>query len=171
MPDDEAGGTWIDDAFARHGRALVGYASHFVGKHRADDVVQEAFARLCRQSPGSVRLPEWLFVVARRLAIDALRKDGRMRLADDVVAIAPGSANGTATEDDSSQTQVDAADAHSAALRHLASLPERQREALRLKFQHELSYAEIARVMQTTPNNVGVLVHTGLKTLRQKMSD
>lgn len=165
MPDDEAGGTWIDDAFARHGRALVGYAAHFVGRHRADDVVQEAFARLCAQSPGSVRLPEWLFAVARRLAIDALRKDGRMRLADDVVAIAPGSDR---TTDDPSQ--VDSADTHAAALRHLASLPERQREALRLKFQHELSYAEIARVMQTTPNNVGVLVHTGLKTLREKMS-
>lgn len=163
MADDDDGGTWIDDAFSRHGRALVGYAAHFVGRHRADDVVQEAFARLCAQSPGSVRLPEWLFAVSRRLAIDALRKDGRMRLADDVVMEAP---NRHVVPDD-----VETQDENTVALKHLSGLPARQQEAIRLKFQHEMSYAQIATVMETTPNNVGVLIHTGLKTLRQKMSE
>jgi RNA polymerase sigma factor (sigma-70 family) len=162
MVDDNAGGRWIDDAFARHGRALVGYAAHLVGRHRADDVVQEAFARLCSQPADSVRLPEWLFTVTRRLAIDALRKDGRMRLAADSTLDDPA---------DDLPNAVETRDASRSALEHLATLPSRQQEALRLKFQHELSYADIARVMHTTTNNVGVLVHTGLKALRQKMSD
>ena len=48
-------------------------------------------------------------------------------------------------------------------------LPESQQEALRLKFQAGLSYAEIARVMEITVNHVGVLIHTALKTIREQM--
>jgi RNA polymerase sigma-70 factor (ECF subfamily) len=53
-------------------------------------------------------------------------------------------------------------------MRILATLPPRQQEVLQLKFQSELSYQQIAEVTKTTANNVGVLIHTALKTLRQK---
>jgi RNA polymerase sigma-70 factor (ECF subfamily) len=46
-------------------------------------------------------------------------------------------------------------------------LPENQREALRLKFQHGLSYKEIGRVTEESVGNVGWLIHTGLKKLRE----
>jgi RNA polymerase sigma-70 factor (ECF subfamily) len=44
----------------------------------------------------------------------------------------------------------------------------RQQEVIQLKFQNDLSYQQIAEIMQTTANNVGVLLHTALKTLRQR---
>src|SRR5438270_5872584 len=50
----------------------------------------------------------------------------------------------------------------------LATLPPRQQEVLQLKFQNELSYQEIAEITKTTANSVGVLIHTAMKTLRQK---
>lgn len=50
----------------------------------------------------------------------------------------------------------------------LATLPPRQREVLQLKFQSDLSYQEIAEITKTSANSVGVLIHTALKTLRQK---
>src|SRR5207302_6447097 len=53
-------------------------------------------------------------------------------------------------------------------LRIVATLPPRQQEVIRLKFQNDLTYQQIAEITKTTANNVGVLIHTALKTLRQK---
>jgi len=53
-------------------------------------------------------------------------------------------------------------------LRIVCTLPPRQQEVIQLKFQNDLSYQQIAEIMQTTANNVGVLLHTALKTLRQR---
>lgn len=50
----------------------------------------------------------------------------------------------------------------------LGTLPARQQEVLQLKFQNDLSYQEIAEITKTTANSVGVLIHTALKTLRQR---
>jgi RNA polymerase sigma-70 factor (ECF subfamily) len=44
-----------------------------------------------------------------------------------------------------------------------------QQEAVRLKFQHGLSYKEIASVLDLTVTNVGFILHTALKTLRARL--
>ncbi|MEM9380199.1 MAG: sigma-70 family RNA polymerase sigma factor, partial [Planctomycetota bacterium] len=49
-------------------------------------------------------------------------------------------------------------------------LPPRQQEALRLKFDSELSYAEIARVMEISAGTVGWLLHTAIRSLRAGMA-
>ena len=56
-------------------------------------------------------------------------------------------------------------------LKIVATLPPRQQEVLQLKFQNDLSYQQIAEITKTTANNVGVLIHTALKTLRQKYAN
>ena len=56
-------------------------------------------------------------------------------------------------------------------LRIVATLPARQQEVIQLKFQNDLSYQQIAEVMHTTANNVGVLLHTALKKLRERYSE
>ena len=53
----------------------------------------------------------------------------------------------------------------------VATLPSRQQEVLQLKFQNDLSYQQIAEITKTTANCVGVLIHTALKTLRQRYRD
>jgi RNA polymerase sigma factor (sigma-70 family) len=53
-------------------------------------------------------------------------------------------------------------------LRKLAELPARQAEVIRLKFQHHMSYREIAAVTALSESNVGFLIHTGIQTLRQQ---
>ncbi len=72
------------------------------------------------------------------------------------------------TEDRPSM-RIERADESRKLLDLLRDLPARQQEAIRLKFQHELNYAQIAKVMNASVNNVGVLIHTGLKSLREKM--
>ena len=56
-------------------------------------------------------------------------------------------------------------------LKIVATLPARQQEVIQLKFQNDLSYQQIADVMHTTANNVGVLLHTALKVLRKRYAE
>jgi RNA polymerase sigma-70 factor (ECF subfamily) len=46
-------------------------------------------------------------------------------------------------------------------------LPDKQREAVRLKFEAGLSYKEISDVLKTSVGNVGTLIHLGVATLRE----
>ena len=52
--------------------------------------------------------------------------------------------------------------------RLIATLPPRQQELLKLKFQGDLSYRDIATATGLTVSNVGTLLHQALSTLRQK---
>ena len=67
--------------------------------------------------------------------------------------------------------QIEEKEASGFLMRIIETLPPRQQEVLQLKFQSELSYQQIAEITKTTANNVGVLIHTALKTLRQKYAE
>ena len=49
----------------------------------------------------------------------------------------------------------------------LDRLPANQQETIRLKFQNGLSYREISEVTGLSVSHVGVLIHNGLKSLKQ----
>ena len=51
-------------------------------------------------------------------------------------------------------------------LKLVDQLPPNQREVIRLKFQSDMSYEEIAVVTGLSSGNVGFLLHHGLKRLR-----
>ena len=53
----------------------------------------------------------------------------------------------------------------------IEKLPARQREVMRLKFQADLTYKEIADTVGISISNVGFVVHTALKNLREAMDD
>ena len=157
---------WIDEAVARHERLLIGYAARLLGHDldAARDVVQDAFVRLCAQDRASVEphLAEWLLAVVRNRAIDVRRKAGRMRLIEE------RDPEATTSETDPSAIAETSGDAASITAM-LDALPDNQAEVIRLKFQHGLSYQQIANVTQLSVSNVGYLIHTGLKTLREKL--
>ena len=160
-------GHWVRAAAARYQRALVLYTSRLVADaDAARDIVQEAFLRLCAQDEGEVapRLPQWLYAVCRNRALDVKRKEQRMSLLDEAQ-----------TELLSSETSnplhiVEQRDNATSILALLGDLPANQQEAIRLKFQHGLSYKQIAEVTQLSVSNVGFLIHTGLKRLRQRLN-
>jgi RNA polymerase sigma-70 factor (ECF subfamily) len=161
-------GEWIRSAVERHEAALTAYARNVLGgdAERARDIVQEAFLRLVAQDPGKVgpHVTEWLYTVCRNLAIDYRRRDRKTeRLTDAEVdrAVSDDPDPGARSESD---------DALSHVLRCMQSLPHNQQECIRLKFQGGLSYKEISGVTGLTVTNVGFLIHTGLKTLRQRLA-
>lgn len=53
-------------------------------------------------------------------------------------------------------------------LRILEKLPSRQQEVIQLKFQNGLSYQEISEVTQLSVSHVGVLIHKGIRALREQ---
>ncbi len=168
MPHAESQPTthWIHAALERYERELVRYAARLLGDlERAQDVVQEAFLRLCKEPRAAVegRTAEWLFRVTRNLAIDTRRKEGRMNPLSDEDHTRPDERSAAPDE------ALEQRDTVAFVLERLARLPAKQREALRLKFQAELSYKEIAEVMGETVGNVGWLIHVGLKGLRAKL--
>jgi RNA polymerase sigma factor (sigma-70 family) len=156
----------------RYERPLVRYAQSITGdQESARDVVQETFIKLARgemrDGPNvedNARHTEaWLFTVARNRALDHQRKFSRiipMPLPEDRPCGAPGPA-----------AVLERRESASSLFRLLDALSPNQREVIRLKFQNDLSYREIADITQLSVTNVGFLLHTGLKKLRELLRE
>jgi RNA polymerase sigma factor (sigma-70 family) len=146
---------------------LLQFATRITGdRERARDVVQETFVKF--QNNGAFQNPEpatWLFTVCRNGALNICRKERRMQYLDEELIEA------RAAEQPMPFERLEQQEAAGFLLKIVATLPPRQQEVLQLKFQNELSYQQIAEITKTTPNNVGVLIHTALKTLRQKYAN
>lgn len=164
----ETAGELVKRALAEHQGALLGYATSILGDSgRAQDAVQDTFLKLWQQEPGRVNqsLKSWLFTVCRNRAFDILRKEKRMIHVEtsQLESIAGASGHDPSIEAEHSERQ-------SEVLLHLERLPENQREVIRLKFQQDLSYREISAITSLSESNVGFLIHTGIKHLRQTLA-
>ena len=145
---------------------LVRYAAHLTGDlDLARDVVQDTFLRLWKQKRRKVEghLAQWLFTVCRNRAMDLLRKENRMNRMTgtanlEPVSTAPGPAQ-----------LLERRETLSRVLLALESLPPREQEVLRLKFQNGLSYREIASTVGISVSNVGYLIHTAVKKVRAEL--
>ena len=146
---------------------LLGYAARLLhgDEEAARDVVQHAFLRLCDQKEEEVgtHLAAWLFTVCRNRTMDLLRERGRRDELEKVHKAngqpVPSKACDPATSAEQSDLVVE--------LRALLSkLPAAQQEAIDLWAQG-LAYREIAQVLGRAEVGVRVLVHRGLKSLRE----
>ncbi len=143
---------------------LLQFATRITGdRERARDVVQETFVKF--QNNGAFQNPEpatWLFTVCRNGALNVCRKEKRMMYLDEEII--------ESREDEQPMPfeRIEQEEAAGFLLRIVATLPPRQQEVLQLKFQNDLSYRQIAEITKTTANSVGVLIHTALKTLRER---
>lgn len=165
---------WVCQALDRHEASLLRYTVRLLSGdvEAARDVVQEAFVKLIQQDRAAVEghLAPWLYRVCRNAALDRIRKEQRMQTS--LPEITQGNGRAGRMEPASSDAPAEKAqqpESRSRLMASLADLPERQREVLRLKFQGDLSYREIAEIMDLTVSHVGVLIHTGIQTLRQRL--
>lgn len=161
---------WMHDALTTYEVRLLRYTVRLVNGDAdlARDVVQESFLKLWQQDRAKVasHVGPWLFRVCRNAALDRLRKDQRMH------TVLPDSPTLEKTGQDTNVadgSNVEREETESRLLACVADLPSNQREVVRLKFQGELSYREIAEVLDLTVSNVGVLLHKAIGTLRQQM--
>lgn len=190
---------WVNAAMREHEAALLRYAARITGDaDLARDVAQDVFLRLCGEDPATLngRLRPWLYTVCRNRAIELRRKRKRwfarthksttmiqtaepteptpqdtrldLSICPSIAAtstfVSPAGVVASALENAEMREAVDGV------LRELARFPANQQEAIRLRFEHGLPYKEIAAVMGTTVNNVGVMIHTAIKKLREKLN-
>lgn len=147
---------------------LLQFATRITGdRERARDVVQETFVKFQRngRATNDEEPATWLFTVCRNGALNVCRKERRMIFLDDELS------GSRLDEQPMPFARMEQEEASGFLSRIIATLPPRQREVLQLKFQNDLSYQQIAEVTKTTANNVGVLIHTALKTLRLKYAN
>ncbi|MEM1069680.1 MAG: sigma-70 family RNA polymerase sigma factor [Planctomycetota bacterium] len=160
---DEA---WLSRVFETHQRALMGYVSQLMGSaERASDVVQDAFVRLCRQPREKVedRVKPWLYAVCRNRAMDILKKENRMRTMAEAGSEQIG-------RDSDPRFVIQERDTVQHANSLMQRLPARQQEVIRLKIESGLTYREISDLTGLSVSNVGYLLHTGLKAIRNRLA-
>jgi len=126
--------------------------------------VQDTFLSLAKSAPeGDVEsLAPWLFTVCRNRLLTLQRKNQRLIPMETLTlpeAADPSPGPAAAAEHRETSLQLH---------RLIATLPARQQELLKLKFQGDLSYRDIATATGLTVTNVGTLLHQALETLRRK---
>jgi RNA polymerase sigma-70 factor (ECF subfamily) len=156
----------IRSAIDQYQGRLIAFAARITGDlDSGRDVVQDTFLRLCLEDLDKIadHLPAWLFRVCRNRALDVRRKQGRLQPLDETH-------NPRADEaGDDPHRLLEMSDNARRALAALADLPPAQQEVLRLRFQEELSYKEISAITHHSVSNVGFLIHTGIRQVRQRL--
>ncbi len=166
-PKEPSRPAWIRSILDRYEGALTRYAARITGNvETARDVVQETFLRLCSQDRAEVdgRVPQWLYTVCRSRALDVRRRRSRMQtLGDETVQ--------TCESGDRDPARVaEHREGAGRVLDALDTLPGNQQEVIRLRFQAGLSYKDIAAVTSLSSSNVGYLIHTGIRAIREKLN-
>lgn len=140
----------------------------------AEDVAQEVFVEVYQtigRFRGEASLSTWLYRLATSRALKNLRRArAKKRFAyftnllgfgNDVLHDVPTHAHPLALLEDQQQLKL--------LLDHIARLPGQQQVAFTLRHEHELSYEEIAAVLNTTISAVESLLFRARKTLRQHL--
>lgn len=127
----------------------------------AEDVVQEAMLRLWKQAPdwrqGEAQVSTWLYRVVANLCTDRLRRRKRSASLDEIAEPVDDTPSVTATMQTNARMQA-LSDA-------LASLPERQAQAVALRHLEGLGNPEIAQVMDISVEAVESLTARGKRAL------
>jgi len=149
----------IAELFRAEYRSLVRLAMLLVGdRATAEEVVQDSFVKLqlgWRRIREPERAPAWLRSAVLNGARSQLRRrDVRRRHLEVVV-----------DRVDSAEAGALATEEHRRVVAALRTLPERQREALVLKFYLDLSEADTAAAMGVSTGSVKTHVHRGLAAL------
>jgi RNA polymerase sigma factor (sigma-70 family) len=152
----------LAEAYATFAPALLTYVTRFVGPSDAEDVVQRTFLdawRFASAYDSDKRFSGWLFTIARRRALDALRSRKRsltldLETAEDV----PGE-DGRET----AERIDDAAELRDA----LARLPHHERAVLELTYFEQLTQREAADRLGVPVGTVKARGSRGTQRLRR----
>jgi RNA polymerase sigma-70 factor (ECF subfamily) len=169
MPPDQAsaepsGWETIQALFAALESPLLSYALRLIGERGvAEDVVQEAFMRL-HEHFDEVREPrKWLYRTVHNLALNERRQAGKIVSLDLPSDSSDPAAPETADPQPLPDEQIARWEGIGLVRLSLESLDDRSRELIRLKFNEDLSYKEIAARTGLTIGHVGYLLHHALK--------
>lgn len=151
--------------FERHHGPLFGYLSKLTGnRSAAEDIAQTVFQRMLKyrhtyRSEGS--FTAWMYRLARHCANDYFRRSSAAPFAVDPSRLEEAM-DGASSADETAAMREDHALLHVA----LGRLDRDEREVLLLARLQELSYAEVAAILECSVGAARVRAHRALRTLR-----
>lgn len=141
----------------------------------AEDLAQSVFVRVYQSAHRyevSAKFSTWLFTIARHSCLNEIRR--RTRHPSESMEVNSGDDEAPARQYEDLKT-FSAADAYlhgeleQKIQEALDSLPEKQRIAVLLCRQDELSYEEIAEILECSVSATKSLIHRGRETLKLKL--
>lgn len=156
------------ELLARWQRPVLAFLQRLVGSAAtAEDLTLEVFVRLHRAAPRyapTARFSTYLFGIARRLALNELRRRGRKP----VEPMPPEAFDHFAEAPEEERRLAELEEVFQCAL---ARLEPKQRMALLLIVQQELTYEEAATVLDSNPPAVRALVYRARQELKSHLED
>jgi RNA polymerase sigma-70 factor (ECF subfamily) len=176
--DDDPGA--FQELVEKYQHRLVAVLHHVVGNaDEAEDLAQEVFLRVYRarrKYRARAKFSTWLFTIANRLALNALRARQRRPQVplnvNDSGPLGPRPAEQLVRDRANQPAQrVQQQELAAVIRRAVEGLNERQRVAVVLNKFEEMSYAEIAKVMSLTTKAVKSLLCRARTNLRAALKD
>lgn len=164
----------LTEFYSRHGgrlKSVIGNVVHEEGD--ADDVLQDILLQIWHEadhySPKAGKLLGWVVTLARRRAIDRLRRKqaycrAKERYQEHINEQPAGVENHSSSND-----AISRSDLRQFLHRRLNVLPDQQREALELAFFAGMSHREIAAVTRAPLGTVKTRLELGLQKLTQSL--
>jgi len=136
----------------------------------AQDLTAETFAqawlvrsRFRDEAAGSAA--PWLYGIARNVLLMSVRRRSLERASRERLGLLGEPAAVAQHSHEPDETWLEELDAA------LGELPESQREAIRLRFESDLAYEDVAAALATTPQAARVRVHRALRALRTRLTE
>jgi RNA polymerase sigma-70 factor (ECF subfamily) len=178
IPDDELISLYrngdaeaFDVLFGRYYRSVYNFALYMLSNSgRAEDVLQESFlavARAAKRYEPRGQFRTWLMRIVRNRCLNEIESERVRR----IVSTESGSVtlDGPSREPTPLQ-RLEMAELTAAVTREIGRLPQRQREALVLYAFEEMTYREIAEVLDLPINSVKTLIHRARAALAETLA-
>jgi RNA polymerase sigma-70 factor (ECF subfamily) len=154
----------IDDVYAAHGSAVLGYLRSFVPRDDAEDVLQRVFYEVWRHQrryDPSRSLAAWVFGIARNRAIDHLRRQRGTSVPLEGLGDLAGEDGRDVAEQYVRGNEVRSA---------LSRLPNEQRKVLTLAYFGGYSQSEIAARLELPLGTVKASTFRGLRRMAASLA-
>lgn len=171
----------LPELVRRYEPRLLAFIRRIIGDAvEAEDIFQDTFVRLMkaadRYEPRAA-FSTWIFTIARNLCIDRLKKKGGLKTIplDYVKEPAPGgnqSIRRGGNPGGGAPSPLDAADTAEQVMLLRAAiekLPETKREALVLRVQQGMPYAEIAQITGAPVGTIKYRVHEAIRLVAEEL--
>lgn len=158
----------------RHQTSVLNLIYRYVGdRTKARDLAQEVFLRVWRAAnryEPKAKFTTWIYCIAANLCLNELKSSGKKKLFFSESPIEEGQTLNEESNVSPSAEDILLAEERSRQISHaLQNLPEKQRMALILKRYDNLSYGEIAKIMECSVSAVESLLVRAKRNLKEKL--
>jgi RNA polymerase sigma factor (sigma-70 family) len=141
--------------YAEHRDAVLALLRRRLGRQGAEDAFQETFLRALRAYPRlehGEHLRSWALTIATNVALDTLRRSGRVE----------------PTAEPQGHARVDGRPAYAELASLTDGLPPKERAAVVLRYGYDLDYDQIAAALGSSPDAARQAASSGVRRLRRR---